>query len=302
MRGGYRARSADDEEESAFISMTDMTVGFLFVIMILLAFFATQIAPRDTVPRSEYEKVLKESQKRKAQLSLLSGNVAELQRLRRELAARNSNPIERYNFRVAKLRGNLLEGIKRRIKEADPSIEVEISRNRDALEFKGDGLFPSASNVPTAVGKHKMEVIAGLLKQDISCFALSEYSKPAESCNPALALIDSIQVEGHTDSSGPDVMNMDLSSRRGSSVYAIMATAAPDLLSFLNLRGQPVLSVAGYGEGRPIADNDTVQGRDANRRIDLRFIMFAPTEERFVPQKVEDIPRLIHLFAGEAQP
>jgi len=302
MRGGFRARGAEDEEESAFISMTDMTVGFLFVIMILLAFFATQIAPRDTVPRSEYEKILEESRKWEQQLTSLSGDAAELQRLRRQLAARNSNPIERYNFRVAKLRGDLLEGIQRRIKEADPSIEVEISRNRDALEFKGDGLFPSGTNMPTAAGKHKMEVIAGLLKQDISCFALGEHANPAKNCNPALALIDSIQVEGHTDSSGPDVMNMELSSRRGSSIYTIMATSAPELLSFLNLRGQPVLSVAGYGKGRPIADNSTSLGRDANRRIDLRFIMFSPTEERFVPQTVEDIPSLTHLLANEAQP
>ena len=35
--------------------MTDLTVSFLFVILILLAFFATQFKPEETVPRDEYE-------------------------------------------------------------------------------------------------------------------------------------------------------------------------------------------------------------------------------------------------------
>ena len=43
MRGAFRRHQREEEEESAFVSMTDMTVSFLFVVMILLAFFASQI-------------------------------------------------------------------------------------------------------------------------------------------------------------------------------------------------------------------------------------------------------------------
>ena len=39
---GRRHRSHEEDEESAFVSMTDMTVGFLFVVMILLAFVASE--------------------------------------------------------------------------------------------------------------------------------------------------------------------------------------------------------------------------------------------------------------------
>lgn len=357
MRGGQRTRHVE-EEESAFISMTDMTVSFLFVIMILLAFFATQIAPKDTVPKVEYEKVRKDLEERDAQVaSLLSqlevfrmkgseslpwlmserdrltkevaaltkelertreavgakagedvpymiqGLRDEIARLHRMLdAARESNPIERYNYRVAELRGQLLQRLKAKIVELDPTIEVEISRNKDALEFKGDGLFLSSSEVPTPIGRHKMEVIASVLKDDIGCFVLGQRSELSEKCNPAMALIEALQVEGHTDSSGPDVMNMELSSRRGSSIYTVMTSVVPDLVGLQNLRGQPILSVAGYGEGRPIYGNDTKEGRDANRRIDLRFIMFAPTEQGFVPQRIEDLPRVMKLLRGEVVP
>ncbi|MFV0276075.1 MAG: OmpA family protein [Parahaliea sp.] len=67
-----------------------------------------------------------------------------------------------------------------------------------------------------------------------------------------------VQLEGHTDSSGPDNYNQTLSQRR--------AQAVKDML--VNQYGieagriQPV----GYGESRPVASNDTAEGRAENRR------------------------------------
>lgn len=357
MRPRHRVRRSEEEEESAFISMTDMTVSFLFIIMILLAFFATQIAPKNTVPEDLYEKVRKglEDRDRQVQSLLrqlevyrikgdqavpwlqaererLLARVAELEaqasavrsalriapgadlvreatllreeieRLHRLLDSRLTNPIERYNARISEFRGQVLERMQKRIKTADKSIEVSVNRNRDALEFKGDGLFGSGSDVPSAAGRKKMEVIAGILKEELRCVSLGDRSTLAASCNPAIALVDALQVEGHTDNTGADAFNMDLSSRRGSSIYTIMANGTPELLGFRNLRGQPILSVAGYGKGRPIRDNDSDQARDANRRIDLRFIMFSPTEEQFVPQRIEDLPSLRDRLTTEGRP
>lgn len=299
MRAARRLRRAEEDEESAFVSMTDLMVSFLFIIMILLAFFATQIAPKDAVSRQNFETVADKLTDREQKLRALE---EENRRLRRQLSAQDGNPIERYNFRSAELRGKMLDRIQKRIKAADTSIDVSISRNGDALEFKGDGLFESGSYVPSAPGRRKMEIIAGILREELRCFALGERSTLASACNPAVALIDALQVEGHTDGTGTDVLNMDLSSSRGSSIYAIMVSASPDLLGFRNLKNQPIVSVAGYGKGRPIRDNSTIAGRDANRRIDLRFIMFAPPEEQFVPQRIEDLPRLRQLLAAGPVP
>ncbi|TCT02629.1 OmpA/MotB family protein [Aquabacter spiritensis] len=299
MRAARRIRRAEEDDESAFVSMTDLMVSFLFIIMILLAFFATQIAPRDAVSRQRFETVADKLTDREQKLRALE---EENRRLRRQLSAQDGNPIERYNFRSAELRGKMLDRIQKRIKAADTSIDVSISRNGDALEFKGDGLFESGSYAPSPLGRRKMEIIAGILREELRCFALGERSSLASACNPAVALIDALQVEGHTDSTGTDVLNMDLSSSRGSAIYAIMVSTSPELLGFRNLRNQPIVSVAGYGKGRPIRDNNTVSGRDANRRIDLRFIMFAPPEEQFVPQRIEDLPRLRQLLAAGPVP
>lgn len=309
MRTAPRVRRREEEDESAFVSMTDLMVSFLFIIMILLAFFATQIAPKESVPRESYERVAAKLAMRDSELLALRQESEKLQRLQEEnerlrqlVSSHEGNPIERYNFQSAALRGQMLDRIQARIRAADATIDVAISRNGDALEFKGDGLFGSGSDIASGPGRRKMEIIAGILKEELRCFALGDRSQLADSCNPAVALIDALQVEGHTDGMGADVLNMGLSSRRGASIYEIMVTASPELISFRNLKDQPIVSVAGYGKGRPIRENTTVEGRDANRRIDLRFLMFAPPEEQFVPQRIDDLPRLRQLLTASSQP
>jgi len=71
-----------------------------------------------------------------------------------------------------------------------------------------------------------------------------------------------IVIEGHTDSYGGDDTNMSLSRERAQAVGAYLA----DL-------GIPAFraSAVGYGETQPIANNDTPQGRERNRRIDVRI-------------------------------
>ena len=70
-----------------------------------------------------------------------------------------------------------------------------------------------------------------------------------------------ITVEGHTDSYGGDETNLALSRRRAEAVSAF-------LTSELNVPAFRLSSV-GYGETQPIANNDTEQGRERNRRIDI---------------------------------
>ena len=70
-------------------------------------------------------------------------------------------------------------------------------------------------------------------------------------------------IEGHTDSYGGDESNMALSRRRAESVSNYLANE-------LGVQGFR-LSAVGYGETRPIANNETPQGRERNRRIDIRI-------------------------------
>jgi len=88
----------------------------------------------------------------------------------------------------------------------------------------------------------------------------------------AQALKDSedhkIVVEGHTDSQGTESSNMDLSQRRADAVR-----------SFFVSQGIPAekISAVGIGQGRPVADNRSVEGRAQNRRVE---IIIQPLEKR----------------------
>jgi OOP family OmpA-OmpF porin len=70
-----------------------------------------------------------------------------------------------------------------------------------------------------------------------------------------------VEVAGHTDSQGNDVYNMGLSERR--------AQAVTDYLTAHGAKAANI-SVKGYGETAPVADNGSEAGRAANRRVELR--------------------------------
>ncbi len=101
--------------------------------------------------------------------------------------------------------------------------------------------FKSGSDILSARAQKALREIAAVLKK-----------RPEER----------VTVEGHTDHVGTDEYNMDLSRRR--------AQAAADYL--VRECGVPAerFTVLWYGESRPMAPNDTPEGREINRRVELR--------------------------------
>ncbi len=84
---------------------------------------------------------------------------------------------------------------------------------------------------------------------------LDELARVASECPNA-----KIEIEGHTDARGSEQMNMKLSQARAESV-----------VDYLVHKGisENRLSAVGYGESRPVADNETEAGRIKNRRIEF---------------------------------
>ena len=70
-----------------------------------------------------------------------------------------------------------------------------------------------------------------------------------------------VRVEGHTDNTGDEDANMVLSQARAEAVMRI-------LVSNYNVDEEILVSV-GYGEGKPIASNDTPEGQRKNRRFEI---------------------------------
>lgn len=93
----------------------------------------------------------------------------------------------------------------------------------------------------------------------------SDFTPILESVGLVLAKYNetTLRVTGHTDSTGSDSYNQQLSEQRAQSV-------ADNLMSHgvENLR----LYVQGMGEKQPVADNATPEGRAANRRVELYIL------------------------------
>src|SRR5438046_2074940 len=69
-----------------------------------------------------------------------------------------------------------------------------------------------------------------------------------------------MQIEGHTDSVGGDDFNQQLSERRADSVR--------DFLAEQGVAGSSI-TARGFGKTQPVATNDTTEGRQRNRRVEL---------------------------------
>lgn len=72
-----------------------------------------------------------------------------------------------------------------------------------------------------------------------------------------------VEVAGHTDSTGSDSYNQALSERRANSVSRYLQSQG--------ISSQRMITV-GMGESRPVADNSTAEGRQANRRVEITMV------------------------------
>ncbi|MGR3322144.1 MAG: OmpA family protein [Pseudooceanicola sp.] len=86
-----------------------------------------------------------------------------------------------------------------------------------------------------------------------------------------------LEIGGHTDSQGREVMNQQLSQARAQAVMNELRMRRVLTSSF---------SVKGYGEESPIADNSTEEGREANRRIEFTLMTIDATEDETTLEEV----------------
>ncbi|AXQ27579.1 hypothetical protein D0B54_02310 [Solimonas sp. K1W22B-7] len=87
-----------------------------------------------------------------------------------------------------------------------------------------------------------------------------------------------VEIDGHTDAKGSDAYNQKLSERRAASVKDYLAGRGVD----------PVrMGTVGFGESKPMTTNETDEGREINRRVELKVVeiggaavvTYAPTPE-----------------------
>jgi outer membrane protein OmpA-like peptidoglycan-associated protein len=122
--------------------------------------------------------------------------------------------------------------------EAIEEVEVErIDEETLQVNFASDILFAVDSAVLSAPSRQSLDEFAQVMQ---------DYPKTA------------ILIQGHTDSTGSEEHNMQLSERRAKAVHNHLAMREVD---------ESRMAAIGYGEGYPVADNASPQGRAQNRRV-----------------------------------
>ena len=84
-----------------------------------------------------------------------------------------------------------------------------------------------------------------------------------------------VEVDGHTDSRGSAAYNLRLSQMRANAVKNYLASKGVDATR---------LSAQGFGGARPVASNDTVDGRAQNRRVEFVILGTAAPDTKFVTE------------------
>lgn len=181
------------------------------------------------------------------------------EKLTQNLAERDQQ-VEMLNARIAELQEKL-GGVEKektalakqmeaqqKVREQFAAVEKIFDREEASVLRKGNDIIVRLVGLTFPVGKATIEAenfgLLTKLQQAISMF---------KECT--------VTVEGHTDSHGSDAKNLELSQQRADAVSQY-------ILANMGV-GASRLNAVGYGESKPIANNETKEGRAKNRRIEV---------------------------------
>jgi outer membrane protein OmpA-like peptidoglycan-associated protein len=206
---------------------------------------ADQARAQAVAAQAEAERLQQEAQKSAAEAAAAK---EEAEKARTAALAEQQAAVERRQVAEADAEKARQAAAKAEAEKADLRAQLlgqlnSILQTRDTarglIVNMSDVLFDTGSSTLKAGAREKLAKISGILL-----------------AHPGLTL----QIEGHTDSVGSDEFNQQLSERRSDSVRDFLAEqgVAPSSMT-----------AHGFGKTQPVASNDTAEGRQRNRRVEL---------------------------------
>jgi flagellar motor protein MotB len=160
-------------------------------------------------------------------------------------------------------------------------VAVAIEPENGVLRLPEELLFDSGAAVLREEGERALRTLAYALARSLPCYAQAPAVTQRDCPKGATPILEAVLIEGHTDdrpiTSAPFNDNWNLASLRGINTYKALVRFEPSLELLRNHRGEPLLGVSAYEARRPVVDEPTDAARRLNRRIDLRFVVAAPS-------------------------
>jgi chemotaxis protein MotB len=242
------------EDESYFVSMTDLMVGMLFIFIIMLMAFALNLREQEHKFDQTTTTLTKANETRRKMLEDIK---QAMERRGVKVIVDAENGVLRLPEELLFARG-----------------EYELSeKGHDALHRLGDVLaqtLPCYADGPTLRG--------------VAC-------PPSHGGRLEAVFIeghtDDRQIAGRMNDGIRS--NWELSTARAIATFNALVQQAPSLAFIDNDSHLRILGVSGYAENRPVSREDTEEARASNRRINLRFLMATPNTEELnrIRQNVE---------------
>ena len=141
--------------------------------------------------------------------------------------------------------GNRMDKVKKQAQEQLQNASVENIKDTNGLDavkvtFNSGILFATNKADLNQTSKNELNELANIMKQNSDM---------------------SIDVKGYTDSTGTDAINQPLSVNRAQSVA--------NYLTQNGVKYAQMKNVNGYGSSNPVASNETAEGRQQNRRVEV---------------------------------
>ncbi|GBD44269.1 hypothetical protein HRbin40_01754 [bacterium HR40] len=275
---------AGGEEGNYLASVSDLMVGLLFVFIILLMAFALNFRVAERNAGVEAQRLLQELAQTQEERQRLA---AERDRL---LAERRTvgEVLQRLAGRESR-RLQMLQDVVELL--AAREVRVALSPEEGILRLPEELLFASGSAVLRGDGERALRELAAALVRVLPCYSAAPPALQAHCPEGAQPILEAVLIEGHTDDvpvqGGPFRDNWELSAARGVHTFTALVGFEPALELLRNARGEALLGIAAYEARRPAVAEATPEGRRRNRRIDLRFLLAAPSDEEIAAIRAE---------------
>lgn len=239
------ARRADQGDENPYwISFSDLMSALLLIFILTLVVVIVRLQDQQSALTEAKQTVAQQEAMFVAQVDTLR----ESERIRAEMLTEIADKL------------------------AKQGIEVQVDESNSVLSIPTSLLgFESGSYEVAEAHRGRAVTIGRVVTEVIST-------------DERYRVLDTVFVEGHTDNAPFEGLdgtgNWGLSTFRAISLWRVWESAdgANRLKALRSEAGEPLFSVSGYGQTRPIEANQaTESGKAKNRRIDLRFTVVRPT-------------------------
>jgi OmpA-OmpF porin, OOP family len=173
-----------------------------------------------------------------------------------ETSRRNSADIQRLNTEVTDARSRADRA--QTTADSATAKAVDASNHADRVDKRVDTIV---ENIDAYALLKTVTVTFALSRDTLDDAAIGSLDALANELRGKKGYV--LDIQGYTDATGSDKRNIALSDRRARAVYQYLAEHGIPLFR---------MNLLGFGEGQPVADNTTSEGRAENRRVEVRLM------------------------------